>query len=152
MLRITSRLKKPLAVFVAAALMAGLGASVAFAADTVPLPSQAQTDPCNAPDVTFNASWDNLLPDDTPKIDWSESLNGRVRTAVLIDPTDTWSDGSTESQVFTLTESGEACVVEPDAVPVPELSQTDPCNADGVTFNASWDDPLPADTDRINWT
>ena len=115
----------------------------------------ATVDPCNPAGVTNNVAWKDELPADTDQVNWTENAAGTVRTAALKDTaTTTWSDGSVAPLTFTLpADSGEACE-GPGAteVPVPTQAQTDPCNPEGVTFNASWNGLLPADTDQIDWS
>lgn len=82
--------------------------------DSVPVPTQETVDACNPEGVTDNVAWKSALPADTDKVDWTESTDGRTRTATLKDQNDKWTDDTTAPKVFTLpADSGEKCETPP---------------------------------------
>lgn len=100
----------------------------------------ASEDPCG-PD---NVRWTDPLPADTERIDWSESADGKTRTATLKGSNVQWKDGTTAPKVFTLpADSGEPCVQE---ITVNATFTPGTCLAKGsVTLD-------PSDGDKVNWT
>ena len=62
----------------------------------------ATVDLCNPRGITDNVAWKGALPADTATIDWSQSQDGRTRTATLIGSNVAWSDNTTAPKVFAL--------------------------------------------------
>ena len=56
-------------------------------------------------------------------------------------------DEKAKSKVFKV-----ECEEPGDTVAVPTQDTVDPCNPQGVSNNVAWKDPLPADTDKIDWS
>ncbi len=94
---------------------------------TTPTP-QVPVDDCNPLNITDNVTWKDALPASTSQILWSESTDGKTRTAHLMDPqTMTWTDGTTADLVFTLpADNGVACEVTPPPTitPCTEMNST----------------------------
>lgn len=56
-------------------------------------------------------------------------------------------DEKAKSKVFKV-----ECEVPVTQVPVPTQATLDPCNPQGVENNVAWKDPLPADTNQVDWS
>jgi hypothetical protein len=101
----------------------------------VPLPAdQESSDACNPPDVMDNVSWKGPLPADTDQVNWSESSNGKTRTASLKGEHVEWADGTTADKTWNLpADSGVECdVVAPKVSLSSECEVVDGSNS-GVT-------------------
>ena len=81
----------------------------------VPLPAkQLSWDTCNAKGVTDNVTWKSELPASDDQVNWTESADGKTRTATLVDTVyTTWEDGTTAPKDFSLDkDSGEVCPMD----------------------------------------
>lgn len=86
----------------------------------------ATVDTCNPEGVTDNVAWKNALPADTATIHWSQSPDGRTRTATLVGANVVWSDGTTAPKVFTLpADTGVHC--DKPVTTVAPTKATDTC-------------------------
>lgn len=83
----------------------------------IAVPAAPETvDLCNPRGITDNVAWKNALPVDTATVHWTESQDGRTRTATLIGNNVVWADNTTVPKVFSLpADQGIACtkLVEP---------------------------------------